>query len=304
MKILVTGGTVFVSKYTAAYFAGRGHEVFVLNRNTRAQVPGTVLIQADRQSLGDVLKPYPFDAVLDITAYTGADVENLLDGLGPFGAYILVSSSAVYPETLPQPFREDMPLGENTLWGAYGTGKIEAEKALQAREPQAYIVRPPYLYGPMNNVYREAFVFDCAEQGRPFYLPGDGGLPLQFFHIEDLCRFMELLLEKRPERKVYNVGNPETVSVREWAALCYKALGKEPVFVPVSKEVPQRGYFPFLDYAYRLDVTGQEEIMPALKGLAEGLEESWTWYRQNKEEVRIKPLLSYIDEHLKEREKF
>ena len=34
MKILVTGGTVFVSKYAAQYFAQKGHEVFVLNRGT------------------------------------------------------------------------------------------------------------------------------------------------------------------------------------------------------------------------------------------------------------------------------
>ena len=50
MKILVTGGTVFVSKYTAQYFAQKGHEVFVLNRGTRPQVPGVNLLKADRHS--------------------------------------------------------------------------------------------------------------------------------------------------------------------------------------------------------------------------------------------------------------
>ena len=54
MKILVTGGTVFVSKFTAAYFVGRGHEVFVLNRNSRAQVPGVKLIEGDRHELGEI----------------------------------------------------------------------------------------------------------------------------------------------------------------------------------------------------------------------------------------------------------
>ena len=34
----------------------------------------------------------------------------------------------------------------------------------------AYILRPSYLYGPMNNVYREAFVFDCALEDRNFYV--------------------------------------------------------------------------------------------------------------------------------------
>ena len=31
----------------------------------------------------------------------------LLDALGGYGQYVLISSSAVYPETLSQPFRED-----------------------------------------------------------------------------------------------------------------------------------------------------------------------------------------------------
>lgn len=298
MKLLITGGTVFVSKFAAQYFTGKGHQVFVLNRNTRPQVPGAALIQADRHCLQDALKPHCFDAVLDITAYTRQDVQSLLEGLGTFGQYILVSSSAVYPETLPQPFQENMPLGENTHWGAYGTNKIEAERYLAERVPGAYILRPPYLYGPMNNVYREAFVFDCAEQGRPFYLPKDGAMPLQFFHIQDLCLLIEQILEKRPERRVYNAGNPEAVTVRQWAEACYHVLGKSPRFIPVPDSVPQRSYFPFLDYAYTLDVSAQKALLPSTKDLQAGLAESYAWYKDNRDQVRRKPLLSYIDENL------
>ena len=36
-KILVTGGTVFVSRYVAEYFAKRGDQIFVLNRGSRPQ---------------------------------------------------------------------------------------------------------------------------------------------------------------------------------------------------------------------------------------------------------------------------
>lgn len=77
------------------------------------------------------------------------------------------------------------------------------------RNPKAYILRPPYLYGPMNNVYREAFVFDCALENRKFYLPQEGGMKLQFFHVEDLCRFIDILVEKQPEQHIFNVGNKE-----------------------------------------------------------------------------------------------
>lgn len=187
-KILVTGGTVFVSRYIAEYYVEKGHDVYVLNRNSREQSKGVTLIQADRHNLGDALRGYCFDIVID-TAYSADDVEMLLKALGSWKDYILISSSAVYPEYAPQPFKEDTILGVNKYWGKYGTDKIEAETMLLKRNPNAYIVRPPYLYGPMNNVYREAFVFDCALADRKFYLPKDGEMKLQFFHIHDLCRF-------------------------------------------------------------------------------------------------------------------
>ena len=115
----------------------------------------------------------------------------------------------------------------NRYWKTYGTDKMAAEQALLARDPQAYILRPPYLYGPGNNVYREAFVFDCALQERPFYLPCDGSMPLQFFYIEDLCRLIERILDMRPAKHIYNTGNPEPISVLDWVALCYDIAGKK-----------------------------------------------------------------------------
>ena len=204
-KILVTGGTVFASRYVAQYYVNKGDEVYVLNRNHHPQVEGVTLIEADRHDLQDVLKPYEFDIVLDVTAYTREDVVDLLKGLGTFRDYIMISSSAVYPEDNPQPFTERQALGANHFWGKYGTDKISAEAVLLQEVPEAYILRPPYLYGPMNNVYREAFVFDCALAGRKFYLPRKGEMGLQFFYIEDLCRMIDAILEKKPQNHIFNV---------------------------------------------------------------------------------------------------
>lgn len=103
-RILITGGTVFVSKFAAEYFVKRGYEVSVLNRGSRPQVSGVEWICADRNQLNGVLQGKHFDHVLDITAYTKEDVKNLLAELNEFSTYILISSSAVYPETLQQPF--------------------------------------------------------------------------------------------------------------------------------------------------------------------------------------------------------
>ena len=298
-KILVTGGTVFVSRYVANYFAEKGDDVYVLNRNSKQQLTNVTLIEGDRNDLGDKLKGYEFDAVLDITAYTREHAENLVNALGKFGDYIMVSSSAVYPETNPQPFTEDQTCGPNSIWGIYGTNKLAAEDYLRQAVPHAYILRPPYLYGPMQNVYREPFVFECAEAGRKFYLPGDGSMKLQFFHVEDLCRFIEILLEKHPAERIYNVGNPDAVTIADWVKLCYAAVGADLETVSVEGH-PQRDYFCFHDYEYYLDVTRQTVLMPDVKPLAKGLKESYEWFRQNRDGVIRRPYLDYIDHNLYE----
>ena len=234
MKILVTGGTVFVSRYTAEYFLKKGHEVYVLNRNTRPQSEGVKLINCDKHSIGNRLKNIDFDLVIDVTAYNETDVRDILNALGNFRQYIMISSSAVYPETLSQPFSEEQECGFNIHWEDYGTNKIDAEKYLLNKVPDAYIIRPPYLYGKMNNLYREAFVFECAEKNLPFFIPKDGKMQLQFFDVEDLCIFIEKIIEVRPENHIFNVGNPETVDINEWINLCYGVLGKTPEIIYIS----------------------------------------------------------------------
>lgn len=296
-KVLVTGGTVFVSRYIAEYYAQQGYDVYVLNRNSREQSEGVTLIQADRHNLGDILRNYHFDVVID-TAYTSHDVESLLNALGGYDDYILISSSAVYPEYASQPFQEEAPLSVNKYWGKYGTDKIEAEKILMKQNPSAYILRPPYLYGQMNNIYREAFVFDCALAGRKFYLPKDGKMQLQFFHVDDLCRFIDILLKNKPSRHIFNVGNKDTISILEWVELCYRIVGKQVEFVNIYDDIEQKKYFSFYNYEYYLDVSKQDLLMPDTKPLYDGLRESFNWYKNNLDKVIRKPLFDYIDNYL------
>ncbi len=134
-KILITGGTTFVSKYAAGYFIKCGYDVYVLNRNTKPQVKGVKLIESDRHNLGNKLKNIRFDAVTDITAYNARDIIDLYEALGSFDRYIMISSSAVYPESGVQPFKENSEVAENKIWGKYGTDKISAEKNLLKKYP-------------------------------------------------------------------------------------------------------------------------------------------------------------------------
>ena len=58
-------------------------------------------------------------------------------------------------------------------------------------------------------------------------------MKLQFFHVKDLCRLMEVIIKEKPEEHILNVGNAEAVSIKEWVTKCYESLGKKPTFVNV-----------------------------------------------------------------------
>lgn len=297
-KILVTGGTTFVSRYVANYFVNSEYEVYVLNRNSKSQVTGVKLITGDRHNLGDILKGNHFNIVADITAYNAQDIVDLYNALDSFEQYIMISSSAVYPEYGVQPFLEDSEKNLNKFWSKYGTDKIEAEEALLERVPDAYILRPPYLYGPMNNVYREAFVFDCARADRKFYLPKDGEMKMQFFHVRDLCKLMEVIIASKPSEHILNVGNSEVISIKDWVTKCYACFDKIPSFVNVYDDIEQRNYFSFYNYEYCLDVQRQQKIYKETISMEEGLRESAEWYLENESDVNKKPYFDYIDTNL------
>lgn len=297
-NVLVTGGTVFVSRFAAEYFVSKGDNVFVLNRGNRPQPKGVTPIICDRHAIGDRLKDKAFDLVVDVSAYTRVDAESLVSALGDFGCYVFISSGAVYPETLPLPFREEQLCGRNSVWGDYGANKLDAENFLLENVRNAYTVRPPYLYGRYENLYRAPYIFDCAERGQPVYVPRTD-LPLQFFHVYDLCRFIDILYSVRPLERIFNVGNPNTVTAEEWVRICFKAVGKMPELKVAPKDCFARNYFCFYDMDYRLDVSRMLGLMTDVKPLAEGIREEYEWYKENRGAVSKRDYFKYINENLK-----
>lgn len=295
-KILVTGGTVFVSRSIAEYFAAKGENVFVLNRGNHTQTEGVTPIICDRHNIGDVLKKHSFDIVIDVAAYTREDVKALHTALGNFGVYVFISSSAVYPETLPQPFKETSKCGRNSIWGDYGTNKLASEEYLLENVKNLYILRPPYLYGRGENLYRAPFIFDCAASWQTVFLPRND-LQLQFFDVEDLCKFIDTVTVQKPANRIFNVGNPTTVTAEEWITHCFEAAGKFPEIKLAPKEHFARNYFCFYDYDYTLDVAEMLKLMPETKTLKQGICEEYEWYLQNPSAVSKRGYIDYINKN-------
>ena len=63
----------------------------------------------------------------------------------------------------------------------------------------------------------------------------------------------------------------------------------------MRQDIEQRNYFCFYNYEYCLDVPSQNQLMPELKHLQEGLKESFSWYKNNSHKVNKKPYIEYLD---------
>ena len=102
---------------------------------------------------------------------------------------------------------------------------------------------------------------------------------------------------QKPKDRIFNVGNKEVIDINKWAKLCNQVLNKKSNIVYINDDVPQRSFFPFLDYSYVLDVKKQDTILSKLTPMNEGLLASYNWYKENKSLVRRKPLIEFIKDN-------
>lgn len=310
MRVLVLGGTQFVGRAVAEGLIAHGWDVSILTRGRLPVAYGGLIrhYRGDRRDPAGLseLEGESFDAVVDVSAYTAADVAPVLDALdvGEGARYVLVSSGAVY---LPSdaPVAEDMPTGENEVWGAYGLGKLEAERLLARKQARLgfalTILRPAYLYGPGNNLYREAYLFDRLERGLAVPVPAGGGRT-QFLHIDDFARLVASVLDADPwEAEAFNCAHPEPVGWEGLVRAAAAAVGVEPRIVPIDARgiMGAREFFPFRDQTYLLDAGKAARFGLAQPGiaLAEGMRSAYAWHRRERP-LFADPKMTRVEEAL------
>jgi len=300
VRVLVVGGTEFVSLHVVRALQREGHEVTVLNRGRRPErVPaGVRAIVADRTqhtALARALAGQGFDAVYDV-AYaptTGEDVAALLDALGPGLRHaVFVSTGRVYDHSLPLPLGEETP--RSLYWGEYAKHKIEGEDALLERHRRRglpiTIVRPTHVYGPLNTRNNETFFFDRILRGRPVLVPGAGGWLRQFGHVEDLADAMTAMLgEPRAAGQAYNVTGEEVITQVGFVELVAEVVGRpvtlvsfDPLFLPRVPPGPVFGQNLVYD-CHAVYATAKLRAELGLRPrytLGAGLAQTWEWYRK------------------------
>ncbi len=300
MRVLVAGGTEFISLHLVRALLRDGHEVVALNRGRHPERTlegaGTIVAdRADHAALARALAGQRFDAVFDV-AYAptaGADVAALVDALGPSLRHaIFVSTGRVYDHALPIPFGEDAP--RSLYWGEYAKNKIEVEDLLMERHRRdglpVTIVRPTHVMGPRNTRNNETFFFDRVLRGRPVLVPGAGGWLRQFGHVEDLADATAAMLgDPRAAGQAYNVTGEEAITQVGFAELIAEIAGRPIALIPFDpallKRVPAGQVFgQNLVYdchaVYTTSKLRTELGLRPRYTLASGLAQTLEWYRK------------------------
>ncbi len=300
------GGTLFIGRALVKELVHAGHEVTILHRKSRHNLGKKIAnIMADRndpEAMKRALAGKNFDVVYDNVynlerGTTAAQVEATARACGNnLERYIFMSSIAAYgdglnhhegdalaPDDHPDPYVRNKAMSERTLFRMH-----------QRNGFPVVTLRPPFIYGPGNPLYREAFFWDRLREGRPIILPGDGRRLMQFVYIKDLVTAcLKVMDASDVEGHAFNVANPRPLTQVEAVEAFARAAGKEPTFVRWPRErILRAGGHPMgpkLYFGMYFDVPAITVVVNKAQRVlkfkpvdfASGLKETYRWYLRN-----------------------
>jgi 2'-hydroxyisoflavone reductase len=244
MRLLVLGGTVFLSKAVAAEAVARGHEVTCAARGTSGSAPeGARLVTVDRgRALPDDLGE--FDAVVDVGRLPSW-VRTAVAAY-PSAHWVFVSTVNVYaddatpggtPATLPlvEAMEEDADLKENPE--AYGPMKVACERIVLDGAASAMVIRPGLIVGPGDPSGRFTYWPKRLSQGGEVLAPGDPADAMQVADVRDLAAWAVTACEQRITGVYDGVG--PAVPIADLLAQCAAGVDSDLTFTWVDQEFLQ-----------------------------------------------------------------
>lgn len=307
MNILVIGGTLFIGRHLVNALRTMGHDVTVLHGNPETPLPpgvdGLIGDRNDAFSVQKALANRHFDAVFDNVydwkrGTTAEQVEATARACAHPGLrrYVFMSSVAAYSLGLDLPENASLVPAESQ--DVYARNKAESERSLfrlhKTENFPAVTLRPPFIYGPDNPYYREAFFWDRIRDGRPVIVPGDGNRLMHLVYVHDLVWCCLRILEvDQAVGQAFNVADVEAVTQEYLVLALGKAAGREPraVFVPREEAIAAGGHpmGPKLYFAMYYDLPSITEKIDKARDvlgfaptpLEEGLRRTYEWWLRN-----------------------
>jgi len=317
MKVLVIGGTLFIGRQLVAELLKAGHSVAILHRrskhNLAKRVENLLADRNDPEAIQRVIGERRFEVVFDNVydwerGTTAAQVEATALAMGNhLQRYVFMSSVAAYGDGLNH--YEGDPLAPDNHPEAYVRNKAMSERALlRLHRKNGFPVvtfRPPFVYGPENPFYREAFFWDRMRARRPIIIPGDGTRLMQFVYVKDLVRALLRSIEvDAAVGEAFNIGNPKPLTQVEAVREMARTPGKKPELERVPREKiasaggnPISNPFYFGEYLDLPPITENVSKLQRILGVRltafpTGLRETYRWYLR---QPRRKPDFGFED---------
>ena len=312
-KVLVTGGAGFIGSHTTEALLARGDEVICLDnfndyydparkRKNVAPFEGHPRYRlyegdiCDAERLEALFAAERPDKVMHIAAmagvrysiqhpelYESVNVRGLLNTLEAtrrhtVSNFVFASSSSVYGADSPVPFREDAPC--NRPVSPYAATK-RAGELLCYTYHHLYGLRCTCLrfftvYGPRGRPDMAPYLFTrWVSDGEPLKMFGDGTTYRDYTYIDDIVAGVAAALDADFGYEIVNLGNSQTVMLRDFIALVEDLVGRKANVVQMP---PQPGDVPrtYADVSKARRLLGYDPKTPFAEGMARFVE----WYRR------------------------
>ena len=210
MKIAITGGAGFLGINLTRHLLSAGHAVSVIDREMfdYGELSRIEFLQGDIRKAADLDRAfrgcdYVVHAAAALPLHSSSEIYSV-DVIGTrmvfeaavragVAGVVHISSTAVYGVPKHHPIMED---DELVGVGPYGKAKIEAEHIAESFRNvfPVSILRPKSFIGPERlGVF--AILFDWADSGANFPIPGKGENLYQYLDVSDLCSAIELCID-------------------------------------------------------------------------------------------------------------
>lgn len=253
MRLLILGGSGFVSGALVAMALERGHEVWALTRGERALQAGVHPIRADRndeKQLSAALEAAgkTYDAALDCICYNKEQAQTDLSVLTNYTRrLIVISTDSVYHPDC-KVIGQDETVEGYMADGSYGHKKREMEEVFLedgGRRADFTLFRPGHIFGPGSELgcfpehTRQQDLLAHIRAGKNIRLVGGGEYLIHPIYAGDLARVMlDSIDNENTFNQVFCIGGPDVVKNRDY----YELLGRI-MHVPVQIEtVAEAGY--------------------------------------------------------------
>lgn len=258
MNVVIIGASGFLGTTMVDYFSCNNHTVFAYDCRENDSFPHGVIFQ----KIDVISEAVVFPEEIDVVFYLAQSPfykefpgkADHIFGVNSFGAikaaqealkkkvrcFCYASTGNVYNPSF-NAIPEDHPLNRNS---GYGLSKIMAEEALDLfniNGMKTLSVRLFGLFGPGQKTMLPVYLKESIINNRRLYLdPAEfdkhevNGLEVSFSFCPDIVKCLEQIVQKALRGESLplrlNLASHEPVSIRRFAKILGKCLGKEPVY--------------------------------------------------------------------------